>query len=217
MDGIVCVEAYECVIFSVYRKSSVANAAQAFSLPVLEVNEGNNQLIVNTGVGKFFIARDSFGPLSNVLLGSTELLAKIGSHTRLYTKDGTEYFPVVDSIRVEESGPVRASILAEGSFANEVQRIPLLFKSRLIFFTDSSCVRVEFQIRNPQAARHRGGLWDMGTATPLFHGSVDATASPNCTPGCPVVCRRSSPHTVCECFIFQPISGFQWRRKLGLA
>jgi hypothetical protein len=32
----------------------------------------------------------------------------------------------------------------------------LLFKSRLVFFADSTCVRVEFQVRNPQAAHHPG-------------------------------------------------------------
>jgi hypothetical protein len=81
---------------------------------------------------------------------------------RLRTADGTEYDPVVDSVELEESGSVRASILVEGGFAYRGRRNPLLFKSRLVFFADSTCVRVEFQVRNPQAAHHPGGLWDLG-------------------------------------------------------
>ncbi len=162
IDALVCVEANERAVLSVRRKTSIENTAQGRATSGLNIAEEAGRLVVNTGAGQFCVGRDFFGPLQAALLGSTELLATVGSEIRLRTADGTEYVPVVDSVRLEESGSVRASILVEGGFAHRGRRNPLLFKSRLVFFAGSTCVTLEFQIRNPQAAHHPGGLWDLG-------------------------------------------------------
>ena len=162
VDALVCVEANERAVLLVRRKTSVGNVVQGATTHGLNIAEEAGRLVVNTGAGQFCVGRDFLGPLQAALLGSTELLATAGSETRLRTADGTEYVPVVDSVRLEESGSVRASILVEGGFAHRGRRNPLLFKSRLVFFAGSTCVTLEFQIRNPQAAHHPGGLWDLG-------------------------------------------------------
>jgi hypothetical protein len=162
IDALVCVEANESAVLSVRRKSSGESAVQGGTGSGLNVAEEAGRLVVHTGAGQFHVGGDCPGPLQTVLLGSNALLATTGSETRLRMADGAEYVPFIDSVRLEERGSVRASILVEGGFARRGRRIPLLFKSRLVFFAGSSCVTLEFQIRNPRAARHPGGLWDLG-------------------------------------------------------
>lgn len=162
IDALVCVEGNERAVLSVRRKTSVESTVRGGTASEVNIAEEAGRLVVNTGAGQFCVGRDFFGPLQAVLLGSTELLATVGSEIRLHTADGTEYVPFVDSVRLEETGPVRASILVEGGFANRGRENALLFKSRLVFFAGSTCVTSEFQIRNPRAAYHPGGLWDLG-------------------------------------------------------
>jgi hypothetical protein len=162
VDMLVSAKANEHVVISLQRQASVANAAQANNTPALTVAEEAGRIVVNTGAGQFGVARDAFGPLRSVRINSTDLLATTGSDVRLRTADGVEYSQVIDCLRLEEGGPVRASILVEGGFAHGGRRLPVLFKSRLIFYADSTRVRMEFQIRNPRAAHHPGGLWDLG-------------------------------------------------------
>jgi hypothetical protein len=162
VDALVCVEANQRAVLWVRRKASVGNAVPGGATHDLNIAEDANRLVVNTGTGQFHISRHGFGPLQAVVLGSTEVLATVGSEIRLRMGDGTEHVPFVDSVRLEESGPVRGSILVQGGFAHRGRRSPLLFKSRLVFFAGSTCVTFEFQIRNPRAAHHPGGLWDLG-------------------------------------------------------
>ena len=162
VDALVCVEANQRAVLWVRRKAPVENVVQGGTTHELNIAEDADRLVVNTGMGQFHISRHGFGPLQAVLLGSTEVLASVGSDIRLRMGDGTEHVPLVDSVRLEERGSVRASILVEGGFAHCGRRSPLLFKSRLVFFAGSTCMTLEFQVRNPQAAHHPGGLWDLG-------------------------------------------------------
>lgn len=162
VDMLVSAKANAHVVITMQRQVSAANAARADGKSALTVAEEAGRIVVNTGAGQFSVARDALGPLQTVRINSTELLSTTGSDMRLRAADGVEYSPVADCVRLEESGPVRASILVEGGFALGSRRIPVSFKSRLIFYAGSTRVRMEFQIRNPQAAHHPGGLWDLG-------------------------------------------------------
>ena len=178
VDALVRVEARQRAVLWVRRKSPHASSAQGSDRHELKVAEDADSLIVDTGAARFHISRRGFGPLEAVLLGSNALLEVAGTKTLLRTADGTEYAPFVDSVRLEESGAVRASILAEGGFSCRGRRSPLLFKSRLIFFAGSACATLEFQMRNPQAARHPGGLWDLGDGGSCFFADLSIRLYP---------------------------------------
>lgn len=162
VDALVCIKANERAVIAVQRQSTPERSVNDSIKTGINLTEEAGRIIVNTGTGIFCVARDSFGPLQAVRLGSNEMLAAKASEVRVRAMNGMEYTPVVASVRIEEAGPVRTTILVEGGFANGDRQFPLLFKSRLVFYADSTCVRMEFQIRNPQAAHHPGGLWDLG-------------------------------------------------------
>jgi hypothetical protein len=161
-DAIVCINANEHVKYKVQRREPSDGAKGNGIATFLRVQEGAEKIVVDTGAGKYSIARDAFGPFHSVMLGTTDILSSIGADIRLIAEDGEEYSPLVDNMRLEEYGSIRATVLVEGGFSHGKQRIPLLFSIRLIFHANSNRVRMECLIRNTQAAHHPGGLWDLG-------------------------------------------------------
>jgi hypothetical protein len=61
---------------------------------------------------------------------------------------------------LEEVGELYCSLLATMSV--EIDNACLSFKVRFKFFAGSALVHSEVLVHNPQAARHKGGLWDLG-------------------------------------------------------
>src|SRR2546421_5815807 len=57
--------------------------------------------------------------------------------------------------------PPRSTLFPYTTLFRSGRALPLLFKARLIFIAGSTSLRLEFLIRNPQAATHPGGLWDL--------------------------------------------------------
>lgn len=168
LDALVAIGANEQVALTVKRRpSDKAAAADGFDGGRLQVTEEARCIRVDTGAARFSVASDVFAPLQSVVINSVDVLAAAGSQLRLRAVDGADYVPVIDAARVEESGPVRVALRLEGGFARDGRRIPLRFLSRILFHADSTRVRMEIRIRNPQAARHPGGLWDLGDAGSL--------------------------------------------------
>lgn len=164
LDALVCVERNECAQFSLIRNDHAKEQKKADPAPELRIFEAAEQFVVDTGAVKVVVARATSSSISSVQLGSIEFLAIGGLYTSLRTTNGDEYRAVIDRVQVEESGLLRASFVTEGGFVHEGRRSPILFKSRLVFVAGSALVQLEFQLRNPQAAHHVGGLWDLGDA-----------------------------------------------------
>jgi hypothetical protein len=63
-------------------------------------------------------------------------------------------------LRIEASGPVRATVFLAGEFRMGGSRLRI--EARVSAFAVSGRVKWEVTIHNPRAARHRGGTWDFG-------------------------------------------------------
>jgi YetA-like protein len=61
---------------------------------------------------------------------------------------------------VEEDGPLRATVRQTGSIGG--LKHPLLVDARVTAFADSPVIRLDITVRNPSAATHPGGTWDLG-------------------------------------------------------
>src|SRR5262245_42098862 len=85
----------------------------------------------------------------------------------------TEENGVVQRARVinsfwEARGPLRATINLEAEFRDSRWDLLAVAMLRLHFFSGLSSVRVDVTLRNPRAAHHVGGLWDLGDPGSLF-------------------------------------------------
>lgn len=177
VDFVTDLQANEHARFTLTSKvqEAMATSTGTEPLPVLSWQESAEGFVVSTGLATFSIPKRVLSPFSSIQLGSAELLEKSGAVTQLTDRQGKLYQPVVDHWLIEESGPLRASWLAEGSFREhslKSSQAPLLFKARLTFFAGMACTRIEFLLRNSQAATHAGGVWDLGDPGSFFFNDL---------------------------------------------
>jgi exo-rhamnogalacturonan lyase-like protein len=120
------------------------------------------------------------------------------------------FIPRLSSLTLEASGPVRATVRVEGHVGKGSSRVEI--EARTSFYVGTGLVLVETTIRNPKAARHRGGAWDLGDAGSILlrdftvraslTGSQPAEVAWRCEPDCPWEGPEPSPVE-----IFQESSG----------
>ncbi len=138
----------------------------------LSIQETSEHIIVDTGVGSFFLNRKLAKPFDQVVTGETELLMNSGSELVLTDEKGQEYAACVRSIVVETSGPWRATIKAAGEFNAPCRSGLARFVSRISFYANSNVVEIRLTLHNPRAARHRNGLWDLGDDGSIYFKDV---------------------------------------------
>ena len=119
----------------------------------IEVDTGPSRFVLNTHVCK---------PFERIIGQGGEILDGIGSRIVLMDDAGVEYQPRIQDIAVEAAGPLRVTLRMSGAFEVPKRAAFADFIARLSFFAGRSLIELRFTLRNPRAARHEGGFWDLG-------------------------------------------------------
>ncbi len=189
-----------------------ARVGQAGATP-LRVEESAGGLVIDTGAAVFYLRRDALPPFTRVLCGGRDVLDPASVRTPLTDPRGRVGLPRVERCAVEARGPVRATVRLEGVFRG---RVPCRFVARCCFFAGTGLVRLRLTVHNPNRARHRGGLWDLGDPGSMLLGDLSlelglAAAEPRVTwqaePDLP-------PRSAASLEIYQDSSGGEnWRSR----
>jgi len=128
-------------------------------LPFMGIRHSADLMLVETGRGSFAINTREF--CISTVAGSRSGDAPLPLSASLCSRDGEMATPLITQVLAETEGPIRSTVRIDGSFVvgpDELCR----FTSRLSFFRNSTLIWLEFTLHNPRAARHPGGLWDLG-------------------------------------------------------
>jgi hypothetical protein len=119
--------------------------------------------VTTVDTGKLRLAPGSFGAGPGILAQLTT--ASLTTHLRLsvLTGDGLAAEVHLERCGVEETGPLRSVIRLDGRVAHAGDDL-LEAVVRLHAYAGHSAVRCDVQLRNPRAAVHRVGHWDLGDA-----------------------------------------------------
>jgi hypothetical protein len=130
------------------------------SPPQMGVTEGDAALIIDTGAVKFFLDRTGFGfaPFNGAWLDGRDIVHRNFVFTLCQQRFGPPILPRLHRIAPEPAGPVRTTVCCEGTLGGG------RFLARVCFFAGTGLVRLRLTLHNPEAARHRSGLWDLGDA-----------------------------------------------------
>ncbi len=126
----------------------------------------------------------------------------------LSNAQGQDLCPRVTSLSVDESGPLKAVVVLKG--VNSVHG-SLEFTARLHLNAGCSSVVLDLNLRNSQAARHYGGLWDLGDPGSILIREASLTIKPSDSSD--RLAWRTSPNDplhraeICEWRIHQESSG----------
>ncbi|MBN1567572.1 MAG: hypothetical protein JXA73_06975 [Acidobacteria bacterium] len=141
----------------------------------LAVEETEKHFIIQSGGTEFKIDKKHFSPLPAVRFLDSGLTILDNSQFLLTDATGVQWFPHMAKCTIESSNLFRAVVYCEGLFSSSdpAGNNPLDFSSRITFWAGHNTVSLEFTIHNPNAARHPGGLWDLGDEGSFFFKSLD--------------------------------------------
>lgn len=118
-------------------------------------------VLIDTHAARFLLRPGVAFPFERVTVAGRDVIDIADTRLTIEDADGRVHVPHIDSVRVEENGPLRARIRVEGRIG--AGRTPLLaLVARLEFFAGLPTVRCALTLRNPRRAVHKGGFWDLG-------------------------------------------------------
>jgi hypothetical protein len=153
-----------------WQLKSEKSDVSALKEKAINISESPEEFIVDTGMSIMTIDRRLFIPFKSVMVSDIDLIAKQRCSTLLINTKGEKFEPFIKHSKVETQGPLRTTLYLEGIFCHKKSRGTELidFFARLHLYAQHSFSKVEFTIRNPKAAEHPGGMWDLGDKGSVF-------------------------------------------------
>lgn len=167
----------------------------------VNITRGAENWLVSTGVAAFVVDARELRPFRSITINNKEVLATGGSSC-LLGLEGSNPTPIVESIFAEAEGPLRAILRLEGRFNSD--SISPRFTCRIHFFARSSHLQIELSLLNPKAAKHPGGLWDLGDSGSLLFKELVFQFPLACSGNSCIAC---SPEPELSSLQFEPSSG----------
>ena len=132
------------------------------SMGILSVLDTEEEVAIDSGHAQFAIEKAGNALVSRVRVNGKDFLDEPGIAVLLTDDFGQRCEGVIDDVRIEDAGPVRATLAVSGGFIGNGKRLPINFKARISLYASSGLLELDFGLRNPMAAAHPGNLWDLG-------------------------------------------------------
>jgi hypothetical protein len=133
----------------------------------LSITRADRLVIVETGVSTFEVSADAPALLTAARRRGAALLDPRRTELRVTGAQGRPFLVRWNTLIVEEQGPLRAVLRAEGE-ARSKSSVRLKLTARLHFHSVSPVVRLLLTVTNPSRAEHRGGFWELGGAASVL-------------------------------------------------
>lgn len=125
---------------------------------------------IDTNKASFYLDTQIFRPFCRVVVEDVDIIDGSTASFIFTDEDSRAYEPNIKNIEMEIEGKLRTVIKIDGAFLKRSKEIAQ-FIARIHFFANHSFVKLDFTLRNPKAAKHSGGLWDLGDpGSILFQG-----------------------------------------------
>ncbi|HVW69852.1 MAG TPA: hypothetical protein VHB68_12815 [Steroidobacteraceae bacterium] len=145
--------------------------------PTLTIAESDSAFDLDTGSASFSLPRRGSTLIASGRLHDMNMFGASGCTLRLTGRGGACSLLEIERVAVEAVGPVAATLRVEGIFASVPGlRVPCVV--RIAFVAGSAAVQLEVLLRNPRAARHKGGLWDLGDPGSLNFEDLSLVVEP---------------------------------------
>ena len=186
----------------------------ALEVPPLTIDHAGECIVVRTGAATFDVARTGSSLLADAGVDGVPLLAAVELEAEDAT--GRRYRFALRRTTIERAGALTAVARIDGVLEAADDEPWLDVVVRLQFYAGLGAVSVDVSVTNPRAAKHAGGIWDLGDP-----GSAlirDLSLSLVRRPGLPTgVCASFDRHAPMSlagdlCAVYQDSSGgAHWR------
>jgi hypothetical protein len=154
---------YTLVATSTDARDRLTDAVEACVPRVsVSVSSANGEVVIDTGAARFTLSATRGFPFASVRTSRGDVIKTAGTSLAIEDDRGRMIFPEVTRIEIEEDGPLRSSVRIDARAGRRGGRPLLEIVARVQAFAGSPTARVSLTVRNPAAALHRGGYWDLG-------------------------------------------------------
>jgi hypothetical protein len=155
----------------------------------LAVDVRPSGVCVDTGAARFEFDGNGDRLLAAVTLADGgAALGPDGGRLKVSDASGRTCTPEIDTVEVEEQGPVIVVVVQRGSVSCGGQ---LDFVARWTIAAGARSAVLELRLRNPRPALHPGGLWDLGDPGSVLLGDVSVDMAPVTAPS--AIAWRATP------------------------
>jgi len=134
----------------------------------IKINRPQNRIYINTGKVEFKLDFSKLFPFTQIVVNGKFQLVENKSSILLIDDKNEIWTPRVEKWSVELKNPLRVLLLFKGSFVAKDAIHILRYLCRIHFYAEKEIIRIDFNIWNPCAAHHPGGVWDMGDPGSIF-------------------------------------------------
>jgi hypothetical protein len=155
-------------------------ALPAPPVPSIAIEHAGEVVTIRTGAASFDVPRSGAAFLADARVQGGSLLRASG----ITAEDGggTRYRFNTRRTTLHRAGPLSAVVRLDGGLHAAEGPAWLDATVTLQFFAGLGSVRAEVSVTNPRAARHRGGLWDLGDPGSVLIHDLSVTIAPNIDP-----------------------------------
>jgi YetA-like protein len=157
------------------RLESVHETSHFFTSPAIKTSSDNGSIIVDTGAAVFRFGVGGSFPFSSVSVSASDALDATASGLRMVDEADNSTRVTIENAALTVNGSLRATVVVTGRSAT--RRVPLEVSSRIDLYAGSAVARLQLTLRNPAAARHAGGFWDLGDPQSIFLKDMSLTLS----------------------------------------
>jgi hypothetical protein len=143
--------------------------------PVMAVEQHEGTCRIDTGAATFRFRSGGDKLIDAIQLKSNGELLSDGLRLVFADSEGRRLKPQVSELKLENSGPVCTVLRLSGTFEGDC---PVEFTARCWLAAGSSTAAIDLRLRNPRAAIHRGGLWDLGDPGSFLIGEASLVMKP---------------------------------------
>lgn len=137
--------------------------------PTVRVVKDDQNITINTGDTEFLINRSEFKPFEKIYHQRNLILDNNQSRLILKDQNDGQLKATIKNIEIEQSqNNLNAVLYISGEFVTIQGEVFAAFTSELTFFAGQANTQWRFTLHNPKAAKHKGGLWDLGDPGSVF-------------------------------------------------
>jgi hypothetical protein len=169
---------------AVYRARVAPQREPPVPPAAVRVEQHGERVAVDTGLARFELGAGPTFPFRSVVVRGERAVDEAATALGVEDEQGRVYRPHIESLEVEEAGPLRAAVRLRGALTRAGAAPLADLDVWLHFFAGSAVVRFELTLRNPRKAEHPGGLWDLGNGGSIYlrDASFTVTAPPSAGP-----------------------------------
>lgn len=133
----------------------------------ITVENASDAFVVNTGSARFILNITNLTLFEQVVTDGVNMLQQpcrvelLGEHGQVYQHRIARAF-------IETGGPMRTTVKLEGQTIAGAVEVFAEFFVRFHFYAKSTLTKIDYTLRNPRAAKHPGGLWDLGDEGSIY-------------------------------------------------